>query len=254
MKIGAKTSLQPERWETVKKMAELSDFIEVYYTKDKIELPKLLSLDTRWVVHAPHEGHGVNLADGSNINFFEESIIFAHRLGAKYIIIHSGYCNLNETAREKFIETSINNINRLKQFSKNYNIELLIENLILNYIGVSFIGSLPDEIKRILKETKCDFILDFSHVCLTSLNVNRDYKEIIQEFMKFKPVMFHISDGISNKLDDKHLSLGRGNFDLPFFISLIKDQDVTLEILPSTVETFISSKNYIAKVLRDLKT
>jgi len=261
MKIGAKTSLSRDRWSIVKKLAQTMDFIEVYFTEERIELSKLLSLKTRWVIHGPHQSHDVNLSDGSNIKFFKESIVFTHDVGAKYVITHPGHYEIGN--RETAFENTVNNINLLKKFSKKYKIKLLIENMIPsismglevnpNFVRMEYIGYTPSEMKEILKRTKCKFILDFAHAYLSSLHIGGNYKEIIKEFMKFKPVMFHLSDGFLNEKADKHIPLGKGNYDLPFFISLIKNHDVTLEINPVTVKNFIDSKNYIKKVL-SLKT
>ncbi len=265
MQIGAKTSLLKERWDLIKELTKIMDFIEVYYTEDRIPLSKLLSLDTRWVVHGPHLLHGVNLAkedpNESNIEIFKKSIILANELGAEYVVTHAGYFSLRDDM-DLVRRTIIDNINSLKRFAKDYKVKLLAENsaynLMLNKSRVDpktklplfGLFSSPKEIEYILRKIKCDFLLDFAHAYITSLNKNQDYNEFIKSLMEFKPAMFHICDGILNKEIDDHLSLGKGNYDLPFFLSLIKDQDVTLEISPVTLENFLDSKNCIQKILK----
>ncbi len=265
MNIGAKTALLDERWDLIKELSETMDFIEVYYTEHTIETSRLSSLDTRWVVHGPHIGHGVNLAkespEESKIELFENNIIFAHDIGAGHIITHAGYCN-SQDDREIILENMINNIKLLKKFSKQYKITLLIENSIFNYpfnetaiaanVNPPVIGffSSYKEIDYILKKVKCDFLLDFAHAYVTSLNKGEDYKKFINGLMKFKPTMFHLCDGIVNDLIDRHMPLGKGNYDLQFFLSLIKNKDVTLEISPVTLENFLDSKKYIQDYLK----
>lgn len=258
MRIGSKISLLPENWRTVKQLSHATDFIEVYYTKERIELKKLLSLNTRWVVHGPHAAHGFNVATGSNMEFFKESVVFANKIGAKYVIIHPGHCKKGK--KEAVFDAMIDNMKQLKTFSKQHDIKLLIENtipfvymgmkILPFFKGMEFIGSVPKEMKKILRRVKGEFVLDFAHSCITSVNLNIGYKKIIKDFMKLKPRMFHISDGIMNKKRDMHLPLGRGNYDIPFLISNIKNHDVTMEIKPSTLENFIDSRNYIEKILK----
>ncbi len=270
MKIGAKIGLLKERWNLIKKLTEVMDFIEVYYTEVRVATPKLLSLDTRWVIHGPHIGKGVNLAkenpNENNMKLFEKSIIFANEIGAKHIITHAGYCSLQDD-KETVRRTIINNIRLLKNFSKKYNVKLLVENSIFNTslsktfaktnISPPVIGifSTPEEIEYILKKVKCEFLLDFSHAYISSLNKNEDYKKFILRLMKFKPLMFHVCDGIINNTTDAHLPLGKGNYNLNFFLSLIKNRYVTLEISPLILESFLDSKKYIQDFLKlNLKT
>lgn len=111
-------------------------------------------------------------------------------------------------------------------------------------------GYFPREMEIILKRTNCEFLLDFPHVCITALDLGHDYRELVESFMKLNPKMFHISDGFSNKTKDFHLPLGKGNYDLPYFISRIKDHDVTMEIKPPTLQNIVESKIFIEKILK----
>jgi deoxyribonuclease-4 len=257
MKIGAKIGPTEDNWGTLQKLAKSMDFIEAYYTKERTELSRLLSLDTRWVVHGPHSGHGFNTVDGSNMKFFEDSIVLAYELGAKYVILHPGH--YREGNRKVLFNRMIENMKKLKSLCKKNKVGILIENIIpFLHMGPDIpiisekdegFGFAPEEVKKILKELRCEFVLDFSHAYISSLHLNVDYKEFIGEFMKLRPVMFHICDGNLGKKKDMHLPLGKGNYDLPFFISVI-DRDVTLEIKPPTLENFAESKKYIERILK----
>ncbi len=264
MKLGAKISLGKDKWDLLNKLTNEMDFIEVYYTEDRIYLTNLLSLDTRWVVHGPHLSHGVNFAKDdpaeSNIELFKKGIVLAHELGAEHVITHAGYYNPKDN-KDRIGEIVIENILQLKKFAKQHNVKLFLENSMFklatklelhnaeNIPNLLGFFSAPDEIEYILKKVRCEFLLDFSHAYITSINKGKDYKKFIGQLMEFKPAMFHLCDGKKNDPTDRHLPLGKGNYDLPFFLSLIGDHDVTLEVTP-TLEGFLDSKKYIQKVLK----
>ena len=259
MRIGARTSLGKEVWKTVKQLPKVIDYIEVYYTKETVGLKKLLSLKTDWLMHGPYLSHRFNISNNNKIKTFQESVVFAHQLGAEYVILHPGVYRMGK--RMIVLEKMIENINQLKDFCESYGIKIVIENLfpsrsltgipakIFSYIFENF-GFYPKEMEIILKRTNCEFLLDFPHAYITALDLGRDYRDFIEMFMKLKPKMFHISDGFSNKTKDFHLPLGKGNYDLKFFISQIKDHDVTMEIKPPTLQNIVESKIYIQRILK----
>lgn len=259
MRIGAKTNLLKESWKTVKHLPNVTDYIEVYYTKKTVELKKLLSLETDWLMHGPHLSRGFDISSNSRIKAFKDSVVFAHQLGAEYAILHPGIYKIGR--RMVVLEKMIENINQLKDFCKGYDIKIVIENLfpsrsltgipgkIFSLMFENF-GYFPREMEIILKRTNCEFLLDFPHVCITALDLGHDYRELIERFMKLKPKIFHISDGFPNKTKDHHLPLGKGNYDLPFFISKIKNHDVTMEIKPPTLENITESVKYIESILK----
>jgi len=259
LRIGAKTNLGKETWKTVKQLPKVTDYIEVYHIKEKIDLKKMLSLKTDWLMHGPHLSHGFNIADNHGVKIFQESVILAHQLGAEYVILHPGVYRIGK--RLNVLEKMIENINQMKDFCKGYDIKIIIENLfpsrsltgipakIYSLFYENF-GYLPKEMEIIMKKTNCELLLDFPHVCITALTLGHDQRELTENFMKLKPRMFHISDGFSNKKKDFHLPLGKGNYDLPYFISRIGDHDVTMEIKPPTLQNIVESKNYIERVLK----
>ena len=259
LRIGAKTNLWEETWKIVKQLPKITDYIEVYYTKETVELKKLRSLKTDWLMHGPHLSHVFNIADNRGIKTFQESVILAHQLGAEYVILHPGVFRIGK--RMVVLDKMIENINQLKDFCGGYDIKIVVENLfparslsgvpakIYSLFYENF-GFLPKEMGIILKRTNCEFLLDFPHACITALTLGHDQRELIESLMKLKPKMFHISDGISDKSKDLHLPLGKGNYDLPYFISRIGEHDVTMEIKPLTLQNIVESKIYIKRVLK----
>jgi len=255
MKLGAKIDLKPEHSHLVKKLEKLFDFIEVYYKPIAAEkIKKDLLSNTRFVVHAPHHADVVNLARlrKSNIKYIERSVVFASKIKARYVIVHPGYLPVTQKKRKsKYLENCIKNLKELKKFAEEYGIKILVENLPLKSVKNSLeLCSTPQELKKILKKVKCGFVLDFSHAYHASISHKVDYKKFIREFVKLKPVMFHLYDGRANEEADSHLPLGEGNLDLPFFISFIKDEDVTLEISPPTLKNYVNALKYLKRFMR----
>lgn len=261
MKIGAKTSVHPERWEMIKELVRIVDFIEVYYTDERISLAELKKLETRWVVHGPHIAHGVDFTkltkEGKDV--FKKSIVLANDLEAKYVIVHPG--SFEEGKKGNMFGEMIRNILLVKDFASDNGVSLIIENLYYFdtwpvELGIStkpyhWFGHTPEEIKKITKATRTDFLMDFAHAFLTSKSLGIDYKKIMNEFAALKSQMFHICDGTLASDKDEHLPLGKGEYDLPFFASLIGNKDVTLEVASGkypTLEDFVESVNYLNKL------
>jgi len=51
--------------------------------------------------------------------------------------------------------------------------------------------------------------------------------------------------GILGQEVDSHLPLGKGNLDIPFFLKFIKDESVTLEISPPSLENYLDAIEYL---------
>ncbi|MBW2996317.1 GNAT family N-acetyltransferase [Candidatus Woesearchaeota archaeon] len=196
------------------------DYIELYVVPGSFEksILKLKGLNVPMIIHAPHSFHNFNLADWSlhksNISKFEEVKKFAKELNAPKIIVHPGYNgDINST------------IECLDKF--NYK-DILIENQ--SKIGLNneeMICYLPKDIKLLLDKRR-GFCLDFSHVYKAAASLNKDPKELINEFLKLNPYMFHICDGDSSVEKDEHLSLGEGNFDLEFLKKGIRNSEAKM--------------------------
>jgi len=107
---------------------------------------------------------------------------------------------------------------------------VLIENKPLVGLGSeTCLGASPEEIQQLLQSTGQGFCLDFGHAICYSVAAGKDWKEVIESFLKFKPSMYHLSDG-SYGVRDEHEHLGVGKFDLSYLIKLIgTDQCVSIE-------------------------
>lgn len=241
MKIGAKISLDPERRGEIERIVGIVDFVEVFVKKGNMPASEARELGTRWVVHGPHVSHGVNFSKltDEGRQKFRDSIVLASELEARYVIVHPGACKRGDD-RQTMYEEMIANILEMRDFASQNSVELILENITDEDVypvhkGMSespdmYLVSTPGEIRDSTKRLGLDFLMDFSHAAITALHQGRDYKEFVREVAGLKPEMFHICDNKASSPYDMHLPLGRGDYDIAFFASLIGDEDVTLEV------------------------
>lgn len=174
------------------------------------------------IVHAPHFGHGFNLADkdlkDSNIKIFRDVFRYADRLRTDTIIVHGGNGGeKGETIQQlKFLKDS----------------RVLIENkpkMGLN--GKECIGYMPEDLFEIV--TECGlrgFVLDFNHAVCAARSLSRDPLDFIEGFLIQNPRMFHFGDGDYCSLVDTHMNLGCGSMPLAKFAArLPQEAIITIE-------------------------
>ena len=81
-----------------------------------------------------------------------------------------------------------------------------------------------------MEETGVGFCLDFAHAISAANALVVDRIEWIAHFVKLEPRVFHLSDGEYDGVEDKHLSLGQGSYQLPALVSFLpRGARVTLE-------------------------
>ncbi len=182
------------------------DYLELLYIPfHEKDLELLIEADIPIVVHAPTLTQGVCFSYNdikTNLNFFKKTQEFATKLNAEYIIIHPDF------GKNKHFINFLTRINDQR---------VLIENM--SKFGTEdelAIGYSKSEIKEFIEINNFGFCLDFEKAIKSALAQNISYKEFINDLLKLKPNMFHISDGKMNNLRDEHLNLGEGNFDLKF--------------------------------------
>jgi sugar phosphate isomerase/epimerase len=245
-KIGLKlwsinSDLVPETVKLYKK--GYFDYIELYVVPRTyaLSIDKWASLKVPFVIHCSHSGHGFNLADAklreTNKLKFEEVKAFTDTLKSNCIITHLGNNGLLD-------ET----IAQLNAISDN---RICAENKPLEGLkGEVCVGCLPDEIQKVLQETRIKgFVLDLGHAFYAANSIGTNPYDFIERFLKLNPKMFHLSDGLINSTKDCHYNLGEGNFDLAKMISYIpKDSKVTLEIPYNFDSQFMQFKQNVKYV------
>lgn len=166
-----------------------------------------------FVIHAPHSFHGMNLARQeqavSNRALFAEVQKFTDFLQGEIIIVHGGHTGIiDETIRQVrlFADQRIYLENKPK----------------VGLHGEKCVGYSPAEF-TIAAESGVfgGYVLDFGHAACAALSMKAETMELIEEFLRFGPEIFHISDGHNHLEKDSHLSLGKGSLDIAAFISLL---------------------------------
>lgn len=246
-KIGLKlfstnTSTIPDVQEL--KSKSVFDFIELYVIPGSYQntIHHWRTINTQYTIHAPHSGHGINLAQlkrrQTNLNNFVDSKLFADALESNTIIVHGG--------NNGYISETIQQIERLNDH------RIILENQ--PKIGLqneTCIGYSANNFHQIIKAGVLHgTALDFGHATYAAQSLKVDAIEIIKELMGFNPKAFHLFDGDSSSEKDIHLNLGKGNFDLRTLISIIpKGSLVTLETPKDTLEDFIDDVHFLLENL-----
>ena len=225
-------------------------FLELYVVPGSLEtLSGWAKLDIPFTIHCPHSAHGFNLAknesEDSNRNIYYEVKMFADRLNADYIVFHGGMGkNVEETARQ------------LKALAEP---RAVIENKpykALPFAGenVTCIGYTPEQIAFVKAEAQCGFCLDFNHAVCAANSLRKSHSSYIDEFMRLKPDMFHLSNmsEASSELDN-HLHLDEGQLNIEKLVAAMPmNAKVTFETRKNSktsLSDFIDDVNYVKKIL-----
>ena len=215
------------------------DYLELYVvpgSQETLFLWKALQdeLKLPFVIHAPHSAHGVNLADSarqeSNAKAFDEVRLFADQLEAQLIIVHGGAYPLHsDVSPAKAIEELVHQLKTLNET------RIVIENKPFLPIGnapMRLVGSTPDEIRCVLAAVGCGFCLDIGHAIASANAHSADWRAWIDEFLSFRPTMFHLSDMQIGSQEDQHLHFGDGTLPIKEIVSR----------LPSCAQVSIETK------------
>ncbi|MDD5132963.1 MAG: TIM barrel protein [Candidatus Nanoarchaeia archaeon] len=156
--------------------------------KEAGELAK--KLDIRLSVHVPYY---INLNSEDKKKQEEskkrilESCERASYLGAKYVVFHPGFYG-KSTPEQTFNAIKENILDLKEKINKNsWNVFLAPETM----GKINVFGSL-DEILKLVKETKCHFCIDFSHLLARS-NGKMTYDEMCKKVSSFSELHSHFS-------------------------------------------------------------
>lgn len=203
---------------------ELFDYIELLLTPEFTLTGEFIDKlsNIKLILHAPHENYGVDLGNikkkNLTIKTIKKSLEWQEKLNADHLIIHCGTGDL-EVAKE--------NLSIFKEYR-----EIILENMPV--VGINGEICLGYDAKTFEKLNIHDFglCLDFGHAIKASLSIGLNYREVISEFMRFKPKIFHISDGKLDREIDEHLNIGEGEYDFEFIREIIQKSEnnyITLE-------------------------
>jgi len=218
---------------------KIFDYIELFVIPDSTITPFLI--DIPYIIHIPHEKFGVNPGNTARkeytMQMINESITWADRLNAKYLILHAGHGSM-ESAKDL-----------LRGLSDN---RLLIENVPkVGLGGEAMIGYSPEQIKDLIGSSGMGLCLDFGHAVKAAVSLGVDYKEYIKKFIEREPRMFHVSDGWLDEERDEHLGIGEGDYDLGFFMKCVErsySKIVTIETPRMELRSLKEDLNNINKL------
>lgn len=186
------------------------DFLELYLVPGSFELERseiLAELKKQRIpvtIHCPHDGHDFDILklDYQKEGLFKNLVLkTADFFGSKYIVVHPGVGDSNETFR-----ANIKKINDKR---------IIIENMakVGPKPGIGFGYSL--EQLKFIRGLGFNFCLDFSHAIKSAASQKIDYKEFIKEMISaLSPSYFHICNGKKDYELDEHKDLFDGEFDI----------------------------------------
>lgn len=226
----------------------LFDFIELYLVPGtKKYLPRWKSLMVPYIIHAPHSFHGFNLADGSrkenNLRLYDEARYFADELGAPFVIIHPGVFG-SGTEREPKHESVKEQLKMLNDK------RILVENKpykAVDNLGICA-GASPEEIRDYVNASGAGFCLDVNHALKYAISRDKDYAEVVGDFMDIRPKVVHLCGLDDTAPEDKHLHLYESGIDLRDTLDILKGQEVEYY----TVETPKNSENDLDDFRKDV--
>jgi len=195
------------------------DYIELFVVPEtKMDL---FELDVPYIIHIPHHKFGVNIGESSlkkfNLEKINESICWADKLNAEYLILHAGHGSM------------VSALNLLGEVTDN---RLLIENMPkMGLNDEKMIGYSPEQIEEMISINNAGLCLDFGHAIKAAVSLGVEYKEYMQGFMDFEPKVFHVSDGRLDEERDEHLSIGDGQYDFRYFMQCIEKSGSTIVTL-----------------------
>jgi len=221
MKIGVKTY---DDVNFLRQFKDKADFFEVMAIQD-VDYSFLKEFSLPIIIHAQHEGFGVNNADKTRTTKNKESINFAINLANNYksgkIIVHPGPITDENCSEEQAIGF-FNSVNDKR---------ILVENLPKNR---NYICSTPEETKKFMIKINAGFCFDINHAIQTAIYLNQDYLKIIKEFIKLRPKHYHLG-GQSLKDNADHLSFVDSDIPLKEIMKLIpRNAEITLETEPDS--------------------
>jgi deoxyribonuclease-4 len=205
------------------------DYIELMVIPDSEINPFLI--DVPYIIHIPHEKFGVNIGDPAEKEYslqkINESITWADRLNARYLILHAGHGSMRHAT------------DLLREVSDS---RLLIENMPkVGLGGEAMIGYSPAQIEGLIGDSNMGLCLDFGHAVKAAVSLGVNYKEYVQGFMGLEPKVFHVSDGTLSEERDEHLGIGEGEYDFDFLLRCVEYSLFRLV----TIETPTNNSNFL---------
>lgn len=238
-KISIGGKLYSKNYELFEIFGKVYDFIEVLIEPDfNINaLVDAVSLAKKPItIHSAHQHFGFNPGNTKKFQItkklLDNAILAAEKFNSPTIIVHPGF-------EEDTISSQQLKNNTIEFFKNCFDKRLVIENCpyYKTFELTKYSLSTPKDFSDIKKAVPLKLALDFSHAISSANCQAKPPVSFIEEFIKLKPCLFHLS-GIemdSQKDSHNHLFLVKNKFE---YLNLIKDIQ---NIPPITLETKYSS-------------
>lgn len=217
---------------------KIFDYIELFVIPGTQITPFKTSVP--YIIHIPHHKFGVNIGESSlkkfNLEKIDESITWADKLNAKYLILHAGHGSMGDAA------------DLLGEITDR---RLLIENM--PKVGLNneyMIGYSAKQIKELIGNGNAGLCLDFGHAAKAAVSLGVDYREHIKGFLKFEPKVFHMSDGVLSFEKDEHLNIGEGDYDFEYLLRCVMNSSSRL----MTLETPRTSQRSLREDIQNVES
>jgi len=241
MKIGVKT-FDSEKF--LDYFEDKSDFFEIMaIQKNDYSFLKKFSLPM--VIHAEHQGFGMNPADISkkeqNLKSINFAINLADMVNSRKIIVHPGIIEKgNSNCSEE------NAINLVQEINDD---RILMENLNSGE-NIIRLCSAPEEIKTFTEKTKTGFCFDVNHAIKNIKGFDGNYS-FLKRYIKLNPSHYHL--GGQNLISGKdHICLRDSNINLKeIFRCLPKNIEITLET-ESDIKKVEDDIKIVKEIIEDL--
>jgi endonuclease IV len=233
MKIGVKT-FDDENF--LKPFENKVDFFEIMAVQGN-DYSFLKNFSLPMVIHAEHQGFGMNPADLTKRKQNLKSVNFARKIAdlakAKKIIVHPG--EIESGNNNCSLENSINFFNELNDE------RIIVENL-PSKLNLTRLCENPNEIKEFMERTKTGFCFDVNHSINNLRILDRDYS-FVKEYLQLNPTHYHIG---GQRFGDYTAHFCFANSDL--------DIKKVLNYYPNDAEITLETEVDIRKTEEDVKT
>lgn len=198
------------------------DYVELFVDPDSSaeHLDIWRGFGMPFLLHAPHSYAGLNFAvqenERQNRVLIKKVDFFDKGLRAEKIIFHPGTSGT--------LDEAIRQIKVFKEEFPGVFNKAVIENKPRVGLGNEWcIGASHDEIFRIKEETGCGFCFDIAHALCFASWAKKPWQDVLYEFLKLEPEVFHLCDGDVGSVHDNHCHLGEGNYELEEILSMIPE-------------------------------
>ena len=205
--------------------------------------------------HLPH-GKDNNIACEENIenvmNRMYDAIDFASMFKVKGLTLHPGHSENNEERQVCFMR-SVNNVKKIANYAKKYNMIIMIENL----VGSHELCLTSEEMLEYLSNFKGENVLmtfDCGHCHAAHSENKTPVVEFVRSLNK-NIAHIHLSDNHGEK--DEHQKLGTGTIDFVSYFKELKNINYSglysSEVLFNSYEDLINTSNAIDNFMKEVE-